>query len=39
MNEKDNIDIINKKPEKVHKQLKNLNVSKSCGPDNCHPFS
>ena len=25
-------------PEKVLKQLKNLNTSKSCGPDNCHPF-
>lgn len=25
-------------PEKVLKQLKNLNISKSCGPDNCHPF-
>ena len=37
MNEIDNIDIINIKPEKVLKQLKNLNVSKSCGPDNC-PF-
>ena len=23
---------------KVLKQLKSLNVSKSCGPDNCHPF-
>ena len=23
---------------KVMKQLKSLNVSKSCGPDNCHPF-
>ena len=23
---------------KVLKQLKLLNVSKSCGPDNCHPF-
>ena len=38
VNEKDNIDIINIKPEKVLKQLKNLNVSKSCGPNNCHPF-
>ena len=23
---------------KVLKQLKSLNVSKTCGPDNCHPF-
>ena len=38
VNEKDNIDIINIKPEKVLKQLKNLNLSKSCGPDNCLPF-
>ena len=26
------------KAVKVLKQLKSLNVSKSCGPDNCHPF-
>ena len=38
MNEINNIDIINIKPEKVLKQLKNLNVSKSYGPDKCHPF-
>ena len=38
MKEKDNINLSNIKPEKVFKQLKNLNVSKSCGPDNCHPF-
>lgn len=29
---------INIIPEKVLKQLKTLNTSKSCGPDNCHPF-
>ena len=38
LNEKDNIDIINIKPERVLKQFKNLNVSKSRGSDNCHPF-
>ena len=38
MNEKHNIDIINIKPEKVLKQFKNLNVSKSRGPDNYHHF-
>ena len=30
-----NVDI---KAEKVLKQLKSLNTSKSCGPDNCHPY-
>ena len=38
VNEKDNINAINIKPEKVLIKLKNLNVSKSCGPDTCHPF-
>ena len=38
VNEKDNISILNIKPEKVLNQFKNLNVSKSCSPDNCHPF-
>ena len=33
-----NIHTIDIKPEKVLKQLKNLNVAKSCGPDNCPYF-
>ena len=37
----DDNDLINQvdiKPLKILKQLKTLNTSKSCGPDNCHPF-
>ena len=32
------IDSIVINPELILKQLKTLNVSKACGPDNCHPF-
>ena len=38
VDENDYISEIEIKPDKVLKQLKNLNVSKSCGPDNCHPY-
>ena len=38
MDNDDSISAINIKPEKVLKQLKNLNVSKSCSPDSCHPY-
>ena len=36
--DEDCIDKIDINAEKLWKQLKSLNVSKSCGPDNCHPF-
>ena len=32
------IDSVEINPTQILKLLKNLNVSKSCGPDNCHPF-
>ena len=36
--DKDSISQIEIKPKTVLKQLQTLNLSKSCGPDNCHPF-
>ena len=36
--DEDSINHIEINAVKVLKQLKSLNVSKSCGPDNCHPF-
>ena len=38
MKDEDCIDKIDINAGKLLKQLKSLNVSKSCGPDNCHPF-
>ena len=38
MKDEDCINQIEINAVKVLKQLKSLNVSKSCGPDNCHPF-
>ena len=32
------INSVDIKAEKVLKQLKTLNSSKSCGPDECHPY-
>ena len=37
MNNEDSISQIELKADKVLKQLKTLNVAKSCGPDNWHP--
>ena len=38
VNDQDCLTKININAATVLKQLKTLNVSKSCGPDNCHPF-
>ena len=38
MKDDEYINNVNIKTEKVLKQLKSLNTSKSCGPDNCHPY-
>ena len=37
LDENNVLDDITLVPESIFKQLSELNVSKACGPDNCHP--